>query len=52
MRVRIQLLALEHSWNISTVSCLIALLTPLISLRATTTCLPTEELVEIAALQQ
>jgi hypothetical protein len=36
-----QLLALEHCLSISTGSCLTTLLTALISLRATTTCLPT-----------
>jgi hypothetical protein len=39
LRFRIQLLALDHSWSISIVSCLTTLLTALISLRATTTCL-------------
>jgi hypothetical protein len=39
MRVGIQLLALEHCWSISTGSYLTTLLTSLISLRATTTCL-------------
>jgi hypothetical protein len=43
MRVCIQLLALEHYWSISTGSCLTILLTALISLRATTACLPTWE---------
>jgi hypothetical protein len=37
MHVRVQLLALEHCWSISTGSCLTNLLTDLISLRATTT---------------
>jgi hypothetical protein len=41
MRVRIQLLAHEQCWSISTGSCLTNLLTALISRRATTTCLPT-----------
>jgi hypothetical protein len=41
MHIRMQLLALEHSWRISAGSCLTTLLTALISLRATTTCLPT-----------
>jgi hypothetical protein len=36
MRVRTQLLALEHCWSISTGSCLTTLLTGPISLRATT----------------
>jgi hypothetical protein len=41
MRFRMQLLALEHCWSISTGSCLTNLLTALISLRVTITCLPT-----------
>jgi hypothetical protein len=41
MLLRIQLLALEHCWSISTWSCLSTLLTALLSLQATTTCLPT-----------
>jgi hypothetical protein len=41
MRVCIQLLALEHSWSISTGNCLTTLLEALISLRATTNCLQT-----------
>jgi hypothetical protein len=40
MSVNIRLLALEHCWNFSTGSCLTTLLTALISLRATTICLP------------
>jgi hypothetical protein len=39
--VRIQLLALEHCWSISTGSCLTTLFTALISLQATATCIPT-----------
>jgi hypothetical protein len=41
MRVIIQLLALQQWWSISTGSCLTTHLTDLISLWATTTCLPT-----------
>jgi hypothetical protein len=41
MCVHIQLLKLEHCWSISAGSCLTILLTALISLRETTTCLPT-----------
>jgi hypothetical protein len=41
MRVRMQLLALEHCWGISTRSCFTTLLTALISLHAATTYLPT-----------
>jgi hypothetical protein len=41
MRLRIQLLALEHCWSISTGSCLTTHVTALILLRATTTCLTT-----------
>jgi hypothetical protein len=41
MHIRIQLLALEYCWIISTGSCLTILLTALILLQATTTCLPT-----------
>jgi hypothetical protein len=41
MRIHIQLLALEHCWSISAGSCLTTLLTALISLQVTTTCLPT-----------
>jgi hypothetical protein len=40
MRVRIQLLALEHYRSIPTASCLITLLTGLVSLLVTSTCLP------------
>jgi hypothetical protein len=40
MRVRIQLLALEHCRSISTRSCLTTLLIALILLYVTTTCLP------------
>jgi hypothetical protein len=41
MHVRIQLLALEHCWSISSESCWPTLLIGLFSLQATTTCLPT-----------
>jgi hypothetical protein len=41
IRVRMQLLALEHCWSISAGSCLTTLLTSLISLQATATCLRT-----------
>jgi hypothetical protein len=41
MRIHTQLLTLEHCWNISTGNCLTTLLIALISLQATTTCLPT-----------
>jgi hypothetical protein len=41
MCVCIQLLALEHCWSISTGNCLTTLLTALISLQVTFTCLPT-----------
>jgi hypothetical protein len=41
-----------HSHCISTGSCLTILLTALISLRSTNTCLPAEELVGITALQK
>jgi hypothetical protein len=41
MHVRIQLLTLEDCWSISTGSCLITLLTALIPLRASATCVPT-----------
>jgi hypothetical protein len=40
-RFCIQLLALKHCWSISTGSCLTTLLTALISIQTTTTCLPT-----------
>jgi hypothetical protein len=40
MRVRIQLLALEHCWSILIGSCLTILNTVLILILATTTCLP------------
>jgi hypothetical protein len=41
MRIGIQLFAPEHTWSILTGSCLTTLLTAMIMLRATTTCLPT-----------
>jgi hypothetical protein len=41
IHIRAQLLALDHCWSISTGSCLTTFLTALISLRATTVCLPT-----------
>jgi hypothetical protein len=41
IRGRIEMLALEHCWSISTGSCLTTLLTGLISLRVTTTYSPT-----------
>jgi hypothetical protein len=41
MCICIQLLALEHCWSISTGGCLTILLTALISIRVTTTCLST-----------
>jgi hypothetical protein len=52
IRVRIQLLALEHWWGISTGSCLTIIITALISLRATTPAYLPEELIGITALQQ
>jgi hypothetical protein len=41
VHICIQLLTLQHRWSISTGSCLTTLLTALISLKMTTTCLPT-----------
>jgi hypothetical protein len=41
MHVHVQMLALDYLWSISTENCLITLLTALLKLQATTTCLPT-----------
>jgi hypothetical protein len=49
--VSTQLLALEYYLGISTGTCFATILITLISLQATTTCLP-EELDEITSLQQ